>query len=147
MPSLNLRHGANLSGDTNVSYGNKLVDSVLTVNDPVFHVEQAVVPATHGTLTPWITGSGGISTWVWGLILSDQDIYLEMKNDIGTPQYARSFIPAGVPRYISFKVGGSTSSQLTGGALSNGTAYGSCVSIKLQNEGATAANVDLFLFS
>jgi hypothetical protein len=148
MGTLNLRFGGDLDGDSSIQFGDKNTDVAINAGTPVFHVDDVSVAATHGTAVLWITGAGGIGAWTYGIIISDQDIYFQQKNDIGTPQFARGFIPANTPRFISYRTGGSTASQLTGSALANGTAYGSTVEIKVQNESlTTAANVSLFLFT
>lgn len=147
MSTLLLRHGANQSGNPAIAYGDKNTDVQISFNEPVFHTDQVSVAGTHGTATLWITGGGGIGAWVWGVLLSDQDIYIERKNDKVTPEYALNFIPANTPFYFGYKVGGGTTQRLTGSALASGTAFGATTQIKVQNEGSTAANVRMWLFS
>lgn len=144
--SLSLRHGASLDNNPSIQYGSKTIDVSVAANTPIFHAEDVSVPASSGTATLWATGQGGISTFVFGVILSDSDIWVELKNTIGTPQYSLLRIVANVPFYFGLNTSGSTSQKLTGSVVS--TTNLAISQIKVQNDGVTTpANVSLYLFN
>lgn len=146
--ALSLRHGASLDNDPSIQFGSKTVDVSINAATPIFHAEDVSVAASHTRATLWATGQGGISAFVFGVLLSDSDIYIELKNSKGTPEYVLHFVPANIPFYFGYNESGSTTQRLDGALLVAGTDYSPIAQIMVQNESlTTAAVVSLYLFN
>lgn len=130
--------------------GDKNVPIEITLANPVFSVENLTVADNFGTATPWTTGDGGLTTFSFGLILSNQDVWVELRNDdSGVPEFVQLFVKANVPTFLPAKVGGGTTERLDGAVLVDNTDYADVNRIEVQRDAADGvgdATVDLYLF-
>lgn len=146
MATIKVYHEVTVAGKTLV--GDRLSGTTLSdVTKLAYCLQQVSVAASNTAQLLWTTGNGGITTFTRGLIVSDQDLYIELRTDNGTPEYALMKIEANQPFWFGAVAGGDTTESLDGAALVDGTDFDDIDRIEVQNEGSTAANVDLFLFT
>lgn len=133
--------GVSLTGSSRLN-----LTTLSDITQVVFCVQDISVAATNTQQTLWASGNG-VTLFDRALIISDQDIVVELRTDNGTPEYALLFIDANVPFWFTQDVGADTTESLDGAALVEGTDYDQVDRIEVQNEGSTAANVSLYLFT
>lgn len=110
-------------------------------------VENVSVASGNTSQVLWTSGNGGVTTFTRGLLITDQDLYIERRNDdSGTPEYVLELIEANTPYWFGAQTGGGTSERLDGAALVDNTDYADVDRIEVQNPGSTAATVSLYLF-
>jgi len=129
--------------------GDRNVPIEITLSDPAFAVENLNVADNFGTKIPWTTLDGGLTAYAFGLIISDQDLFVELRNTVGTPQFALVKVKAGVPTFIPGIVGATTTEKLDGAVLVSGTDFQVVDRIEVQRDAADGvgdATVDLYLF-
>jgi len=96
----------------------------------------------------WTTGDGGVESFKLALILTNQNILVEMRNDDGTPKFIESRVVANCPCYLGDASAGGTSSIFTDGTET--TAEGAIDRIEAQRNVANGqgdATVTLVLFN
>jgi hypothetical protein len=128
--------------------GNRLISTTLSnITKVSYCVQDISVAATSTSQVLWTTGNAGITTFTRGLLITDQDLYLELRTDNGSPEYVLSLVEANVPYWFGAKAGGDSTESLDGATLVDGTDFDDVDRIEVQNEGATAATVSLYLFT
>jgi len=96
----------------------------------------------------WTSGNGGITTFTRGLIITNQDLFVELRNDdTGTVEFGLMLLEANTPSWFGAKGGFNTTESLDGAVLVDNTDFSDIDRIECQNEGTTAAVVSLFLFN
>jgi hypothetical protein len=124
--------------------------SPITLSDVTklaYCVQDVAVAVSSTSLILWTTGSAGITTFTRGLIVSDQDLYVELRTDNASAEFAIVKVEANQPTWLGAVSGGSTTEALDGATLVDGTDFDDVDRIEVQNEGTTAATVSLFLFT
>ena len=111
-----------------------------------FCVQNTSVAASNTSQILWATGNG-VTTFLRGLVISDQDIVIELRTDNSTAEFVLLFIDANVPFWFTGLAGGNTTESLDGAVLVDGTDYDDVDRIEVQNEGTSAATVSLYLFN
>jgi hypothetical protein len=111
-----------------------------------FCVQNISVAATNTSQVLWASGNG-VTTFLRGLIITDQDIVVELRTDNATAEFPLFFIDANVPFWFTQDAAGDTTESLDGAALVEGTDYDQIDRIECQNEGSSAATVSLYLFN
>lgn len=110
-----------------------------------------VIADDFGEDVLWQTGDGGLDTFTHGFIISDQDVWVQLRNDdTGAVEYVRLFIPANVLAFIPAKVAGNTTDAFDGSALVDNTDYADVDQIEVYRdaaEGIGDATVSLYLFA
>lgn len=107
-------------------------------------ISLAVAPA--GQLI-WTTANGGITTFTRGLVITDQDIYIEFRTDNATPEFILQLVEANSPFWFGAKMGGDTTESLDGVAQVDGTDFDDVDRIEIQNASTSAATVSVYLFT
>lgn len=119
-------------------------------NGVIFSVVNTIVADNFSQATLWTTGDGNVTTFQFGLLLSDADVFVQLQNDdAGANEYAVIFVPANLPFYFGPLIGASTSDRLDGADLISGTDYDDVSGIQVQRDVADAvgdATVSLYLF-
>jgi len=137
--------------DGHVVLGDKVSDTPITLaNGQQFAVEGKVIADDYGEDVLWETGDGGMDTFSHGFIYSDKDVWLQMRNTQGTPQYILRKIDANVLTEITGTTGGSTSALIDGADLVEATDWDQVDQIRVQRDEADGegdASVSLYLFS
>lgn len=106
------------------------------------------IVASSGVQILWATTNAGLVTYTRGLIITDQDIYVEFRNDdTGTVEFGLILVEANAPFWFGAKGGFNTTESLDGATLVDNTDFADIDRIEAQNEGTTAANVTLYLFT
>lgn len=96
----------------------------------------------------WTTGNGGITTFTRGLLITDQDIYVELRNDdTGTVEFGLIIVEANTPFWFGAKGGFNTTESLDGLTLVDNTDFSDIDRIEVQNEGSNTATISLYLFT
>jgi hypothetical protein len=127
--------------------GGRLAATTLTVTKLAYSIIDASVAASSTAQLLWTTANGGITTFTQGYIISDQDIYIELRTDNVTAEFVLMLVKANTPFWFSGTAGGNTTESLDGATLVDGTDFDDVDRIEVQNEGTTAATVSLFLFN
>jgi hypothetical protein len=152
--TVNILTNITLANDSAIDIGDSQVPVVATItNGSVFHVENL-------TIGTGIAGSDYIAKvlWAapaafpdyqWGVIFSTQDLLIQFKNSLGTPEYSVGEVKANVPYYFGYLSRGKpTTTVLATGVQTTG--LGNCVEIMLQNNtlgtAGLSALVDFYLF-
>ena len=146
MATIKVYHEVTLDGTTLT--GDRL--SAVTLSDVTtlaYCLRAVSVAISNTSQVLWTTTNGGIVTFTRGLIISDQDLFVEFRTDNGSPEFVLMKIEANQPFWFGALAGGDTTESLDGAALVDGTDYDDIDRIEVQNEGATAAIVDLYLFT
>lgn len=145
MGVIRIYHEVTIGGKTLT--GDRLNGVTLSdITQLIFSVQDISVAATNTSQVLWALGNG-VTAFNRGLIISDQDIVVEMRTDNATPEYPLLFIDANVPYWFTQDVAGDITESLDGAALVEGTDYDQIDRIEVQNEGSSAATVSLFLFT
>lgn len=137
-----------LDGSPNFAIGDKTIpEEVLVTNGQVFSSENIVIADNYTATVLWSTADGGVSDFLWGVLISDSDVLIQIKNGLGTPEYLVESVLANVPFYFGYSTRGRTTSSLTTGVQTTG--LGSTTEIKVQRNVADAvgdALCSLYLF-
>jgi len=107
------------------------------------------VADAYGSAIIWTTGDCGISTFTAGVLVANQDIFVEFKNNKSTPEYSTMKVPANLPCSFGGYSGGVTTAVLDGAVLVAGTDYGTITQIEVQRntaEGTGDVVVDLIMW-
>ena len=147
--ALKLRQALNVN--ENIILGAELTDQTVSLTSGKSAIVQDVTIAdNYGTAILWTTGDNGFTTFTHGFILSDQDVWVELRNDdSGTPEFIVFEVKANILTAIPAKSGGGTSERLDGAALVDNTDYADVDRIEVQRDAAEAAgdaNVSIALF-
>lgn len=148
--TLNLRQAIKVDGL--VLTGDELVDQSITLTTGQHYAVQAkVVADNYGEDVLWATGDGGLDTFTYGFVFSDQDIWIQLRNDdAGAAEYVRLFIPANTLGFLPGKCAGNTSDAFDGAVLVDDTDYADTDQIEVMRDAADGigdATVDLHLFT
>lgn len=135
--------GVSLTGASRLN-----LTAIPDVTKVAYCVREISLAASSGGQSMWTTGNGGITTFTRGLIISDQDIFVERRNDdSGAAEFSLELIEANVPFWFGAKTGAGTTERLDGATLVDNTDFADVDRIECQNEGTTAAIVSLYLFT
>ena len=131
--------------------GDRLLDQSITLGTgQAFTVRARIIADNYGEDVLWTTGEGGLDTFTHGFIISDQDLWVQLRNDdTGVVEYVRMFVPANVMTFIPAKVAGGTTDAFDGSVLVDNTDYADVDRIEVMRDVADAvgdAIVNLFLF-
>lgn len=151
MANLNAIYQFILSTNSNLKIGSATTTVVLPLaTGEVFHSENVVLQDDYEKKRFWTAGDGGLTTFTAGVLVSSKNLFIEIRNDKGTPEYATIGVYADHPFIIPGAFGGNASSaRLDGDELVLGTDFGNTDEITLQSAIAAAggdALVDLYLF-
>jgi hypothetical protein len=145
MATIKVYHEITVDGKTIT--GDRLAATTLSdVTNMVAYLTVSVA-ATNTSQVLWATTNAGITTFTRACIISDQDIFVELRNDNGTAEYAIILVEANTPFWIGAELGADTTESADGAALVDGTDFDDIDRIEVQNEGSTAANVQLLMFT
>ena len=152
MASINVLYKFSLDTNPSVVVGDgKTVVAVPITLGTVAHAENVVVADNYTTVTPWITGGGGLTTFQWGILVSNRDVWIELRNDhTGGVEYEMMEVKANVPAFIPGKMGVGTGAEFDGAVLVDNTDFADVDRIRVYNNTPDAtgdASVDLFLFA
>lgn len=115
-----------------------------------YAIENMVIADNYSQATLWQTGQGNVSTFEFGLLLSDVDLWIQLRNDdSGAAEYSLIFVKANLPFYFGAKSGAGTTDRLDGLVLVDNTDYADVDQIQVQRDVADAvgdATVSLYLF-
>jgi len=147
MAEIKVYHEVTVGGKTLV--GDRLVGVTLSdITKVAYCVQEVSIAISNTSQLMWSSGNGGITTFTRGLIISDQDIYVEFRNDdTGTVEFGLFLMEANQPYWFGAKGGFNTTESLDGAALVDNTDFADIDRIEVQNEGSTAAVVSLYLFT
>lgn len=147
---LKILHEGRLVSDNRVRFGDERVRVDVTVpNGAVFSVESLTVTDNFGTATLW-SSTGPLAVFTFGVVISNQDLFVQFRNDNGSPKYMILEIKAGIPFYFGSKMGTSSSNIAGGAELLDGTAFDDVNQIIVQRnvaDGEGDAAVSLYLFN
>jgi hypothetical protein len=147
--TLRVRQGLEVSGQ--LLEGSLEASQSFTLTSGSAYISQSVIVAdNYGTATLWAGASAPLTTFTYGYIYSDQDIYVQLKTDHGTPEYLLMLVPANTLVFLPGTAGGGTSARLDGAVLVDGTDYDAVVEIKAGRDAADDegdATVSLYLFA
>ncbi len=79
------------------TYGSLTTPVSVTLTTGLVHETRAVVADNYGVETLWTTGDGNLDTFEFLWFLSDADVFLELRTDMGTAEYAILPVQANVP--------------------------------------------------
>ena len=136
--------------DDNVVVGNKNVDKTITLTAGGHFKAERIIADNYGEAVLWATGEGGMDTFTHGFIFSDQDLWIELRNDEAGADFILMFVPANMLIPLSNFSHGGGSSELIGTDLVENTDYDSIDQIEVHRDEADAvgdANVELHLFN
>jgi len=147
--TLKIRQALEVGG--NVVLGNLDVSQSITLTDgQVFCVQGKVIADNYTEDSLWTAGEGGADTFTHGFILSDQDLWVQLRNDdTGAVEYVRIFVKANVLTFLPGKCAGNTTDALDGAILVDNTDYADVNKVEVQRDVANAigdATVSLYLF-
>jgi len=118
-------------------------------NDQVYYTTKTIAD-NYGEDVLWTTGDGGLDTFTYGFIMSDQDIWVQLRNDdTGTAEYVRMLVPANVLTTIPAKCAGNTTDAFDGAVLVDNTDYADTDQIAVHRDvadGVGDAVVSMYLF-
>lgn len=131
--------------------GDSLVNqSIALVTGQAFTVRDRIIADNYAEDVLWTTGEGGLTTFTHGYIHSDQDIWVQLRNDdTGTVEYVRLFVKANILTALPAKVAGNTVDAFDGAILVDNTDFADVDRIEVMRDVADAigdAIVNLFLF-
>lgn len=141
-----ITHALSLTGDQSPQIGSLVPASVSFSSGLVYRLENITVADNFTAVTLW-AANGGLATFSFGIIQSNADVLIEIKNSLGTAEYDLLFVPANVPVYFGGTTRGGTTQRITGGVQTVG--LGNVIQIVCQRNVADAvgdASVSLMLF-
>ena len=148
MAVIKVYHEVTIDNVALANAGNRLVGVTLAdITKVAYCVQDVTVAISNTAQLMWTTLNGGITTYTQGLIISDQDLVVELRTDNGTAEFVLLKVKANQPQWLPAVVGGNTTESLDGAALVDGTDFDDVDRIEVQNEGTTAATVSLYLFT
>lgn len=116
-----------------------------------YTTQSVLIPDQFGEAILWDSGCGGLTTFTHGFVKSDQDVWIQLRNDLTAgAQYVRLFVPANVVFGIAGKTAGDTTDAFDGSALVDNTDYADVDRIEVLRDsvdGTGDATVSLYLFS
>ncbi len=149
MSTFALTHQIEGSSPT-INVGSNLPISISFTAGAVFALDGMVIPDNYSQATLWQTGQGNVTTFEFGLLISDVDLWVQLRNDdSGAAEYALIFVKANLPFYFGGKSGAGTTDRLDGAVLVDNTDYADVDQIQVQRDVADAvgdATVALYLF-
>ena len=125
--------------------GSLSVPVSLTVSGEVYETRADVAAA--GTATLWTTTNGGFATADVIIITSDQNVWVEFRNDhTSAAEYVAFEVTASNPLILtSDSMGSSAASQVDGTAWVANTEFATIDQINVQNDSASTARVRLLM--
>lgn len=137
--------------DDKVVEGSVLVNQEIDLDDgQQYTVEGKTISDGNGEDILWTSGDGGMDEFTHGFIKSNQDLFVELRTDAGTPEYVLMELKANVLTQIPAKVGGDTTESIDGSSMEDGTDFDDVDQIRVQRNasgGQGDATVALYLFS
>lgn len=139
-------------GGTKKEYGSKTVPVEYTITNGHVYEVRGQCDDDYGTATLWATGDGDMDKFELLYIISDADVYIEMRTDMGTPEYTLFEIKANVPTILtSDNVGAqAAAARLDAAVLVEDTDFAQVDRIVVQRDVAADAGdalVHMVLFS
>ena len=152
--TVNILTQISLANDESILVGDNQVAVPVTINNgSVFHIENLTI-GTGLSGSDYIAkvlwaAPAGFPDYQWGVIFSTQDLLIQFKNSLGTPEYSVGEVKANVPYYFGYTSRGRpTTTVLATGVQTTG--LGNCVEIMVQNNtlgsAGLSALVDFYLF-
>lgn len=124
--------------------------SITLASGQSYVVQDKTIADDYGEDVLWATGDGGLDTFTHGFIISNQDIWVQLRNDdTGAAEYVRMYVPANVFTFIPAKIAGNATDAFDGAALEDNTDYADTDQIEVARDVADTtgdAVVSLFLF-
>lgn len=143
MATLNLiqHFEVTLADNTVLKIGSKVTPLTLTLTNGTRYDTLVVVADNYGAETLWTTGGGGMDTFEVALVYSDVDVWLELRNEQATDEFALVQIQGGVWHVLSTdNMGGyQTMTRIDGAVLADNTDYGQIDNITAHRDVAAAA--------
>ena len=130
--------------------GSLTVPDAITLSSGQPHYAKHTIADGYGKDVIWAAGEGGKDTFKFMIIKADKDIWVERKDDQGSPEFILDFIEANIPFMIPGElIGTSTTSTFDGAVLVDNTDYNNVVQVEaMRNEadGQGDAVVKLYLW-
>lgn len=128
MATLNLTQHfeATLADGTVLEIGSKTTAQTLTLTGGTRYDTLVVVADNYGAETLWTTGNGGMDTFEVALVYSDVDVWLNLRNEQATDEFALIQIQGGLWHILTTdNMGGyQTTTRIDGAVLVDNTDYG-----------------------
>ena len=118
-----------------VQAGSRTVHTSISVTNGQPHYVEHTIADAFGEDVLWAAGDGGKDTFAICIIVSNKDIFIELKNDASSPDFVVLKLIANVPLILpSDDYGHSTSSALDGAVLVEATDYDQITQIEAHND-------------
>ena len=111
--SLKLLHSLIDPSDATLLFGSEAVRKDVAIAGDTLLRSTVTVADNYNLETLWTSGDGGVSTFTHALILSDNDILVELRTDNGTPEFSLIQVKANCPTYIGGFSASGTATALT----------------------------------
>lgn len=99
-------------------YGSKLLPVEFDITEGHVYEVRTLVADDYDTAILWATGDGDMDNFKLLYIISDADIYIELRSDMGTAEYALFEVKAGVPLiFASDNMGAQAAAARLDGAI------------------------------
>ena len=116
--TLKLLHQLKDPADDTFLFGSGVSRTDLNIDGDVVYRSTITVEDDYNVETIWAAGDGGLTTFDQGIILSDQDVLVEMRNDAGSAEFALIQVRANTPFYFGPFLAAGTAGELVDGAES-----------------------------
>lgn len=141
---------ATLADGTKLEIGSKTTPLTLTLTTGVRYDTLVTVADDYGSEVLWTTGGGGMDTFEVVLIYSNADVWIELRNEQATDEFALIFIQGGVWHLLSSDDMGAclTTTRIDGANLVDNTDYGqidNITAVRNEADGQGDALVHLIL--
>ena len=153
MPSIEiLTHLKYTDGITTKNYGHLTVPEEFTITNGHIYEAWTTVEDDYDYETLWAKGDGDMDTFELLYLVSDADVYVELKTDMGTAEYALIEVKANIPLILtSDNIGANvTGARLDGALLVEDTDFAQVIEIVVQRDvvaDAGDAKVQMVMFS
>ncbi len=123
------------------TFGSLTTPVEISLTTGTVHETRAVVEDDATVETLWTTGDGNFDEFEFLWFLSDADVFLELRTDLGTAEHILVEVKANVPFILnSDNAAGTTATdRLDGSTLVDGTDYAQVDRIRVYNDAAAAA--------
>ncbi len=123
------------------TYGSLTTPVEITLTTGLVHETRAVVTDNYTVETLWTKGDGNLDTFEFLWFLSDADVFLEFRTDMGTDEFLILPVLANVPFVLAGDDAGAsdTTSRLDGSALVEDTDFAQIDKITVCRNVADAA--------
>tara|TARA_R100000808_G_scaffold15607_3_gene35930 strand:+ start:6562 stop:7017 length:456 start_codon:yes stop_codon:yes gene_type:complete len=150
MGTLNLHHFWEILNTSYRGQGEVLNPLAISLNTVEPHIAVHTIPDAFGKDVLWATGDGGKDTFTLAIITSTKDIWVELKDDAGTPNFFLHQVLANVPMFLhGYNIGVGAATKFDGAALVDNTDYNDIVQIEASRvvadgTGDAAVTVSMF---